>query len=216
MLMTPSLRKLALTVHVVCSVGWLGAVAGFLALSIAGLRSADTQTVRAAYLGMQLLTWTVLVPLSLASLLTGVVQSLGTTWGLFRHYWLVTKLLVTVLATFLLLVHTGPIDRVAATAAHSTLSGADLHRLRIQLIADAAAALLALLAATALSVYKPFGMTSYGWRKQAEETKNATAPGLVRRSTLGTFWTRTAPWGLIGVILLLLFLHLLSGGLHHH
>ena len=41
---------------------------------------------RGAYLAMDLIGWFVIVPLSLASLLTGLVQALGTTWGLFRHY----------------------------------------------------------------------------------------------------------------------------------
>ena len=51
MTMTASLRKFALTAHVTCSVGWLGAVAGFLALAVTGLTSPDAQMVRAAYLG---------------------------------------------------------------------------------------------------------------------------------------------------------------------
>ena len=103
MTMTPRLRKFALTAHVVSSVGWLGAVAGFLALAAAGLTSQDAQMVRAAYLAMELIAWFVIVPLALASLLTGLVQSVGTTWGLFRHYWVLAKLLVTVLATIVLL-----------------------------------------------------------------------------------------------------------------
>jgi hypothetical protein len=62
-----------------------------------GVGSEDAQIVRAAYLAMHLTTWFVIVPLCLAALLTGIVQSLGTTWGLFRHYWVVTKILLTVL-----------------------------------------------------------------------------------------------------------------------
>ena len=54
--MTPRLRKFALTMHVTSSVGWLGAVAAFLALSIAGLTSGNDETMRAAYLAMQLVT----------------------------------------------------------------------------------------------------------------------------------------------------------------
>jgi hypothetical protein len=86
MIMTPGLRKFALTTHVTSSVGWLGAVGAFLALAIAGVASYDAQIVRAAYLAMHLTTWVVIVPLSLAALLTGIVQSVGTTRGLFRHY----------------------------------------------------------------------------------------------------------------------------------
>src|SRR5882757_3591223 len=165
MAMTPGLRKFALTAHVTTSVGWIGAVAAFLALAVAGVGSQDAQIVRSAYLAMHLITWFVIVPLSLAALSTGIVQSLGTTWGLFDHYWIVTKLLLTVVATIILLVHTQPIDHVAAMAAQATLAAGDLRPVRLQLVGDACAALFVLLVTTALSVYKPWGMTSYGLRK---------------------------------------------------
>jgi NADH:ubiquinone oxidoreductase subunit 5 (subunit L)/multisubunit Na+/H+ antiporter MnhA subunit len=67
MTMTPGLRKFALTAHVTSSVGWLGAVAGFLALTIAALTSQDDEVVRAALLVMELIGWFALVPLSLNS-----------------------------------------------------------------------------------------------------------------------------------------------------
>jgi hypothetical protein len=169
MTMTPRLRRLALTAHVTSSVGWLGAVAGFLALAVAGLTSQDAQMVRAAYLAMDLTAWFVIVPLSLASPLTGLVQALGTTWGLFRHYWVLAKFLMTIPASMVLLLHMRPISRIAGVAAETTLSSADLRGLRIQLVANAGAALLVLLVATTLSVYKPPGMTRYGRRKQHEQ-----------------------------------------------
>jgi hypothetical protein len=169
MIMTPGARKLALTAHVTSSVGWLGAVVSFLVLAIAGLTGHDAQMARSAYLAMELTGWWVLVPLSFASLLTGLIQSLGTTWGLFRHYWVVIKLLMTIPATILLLVHMRPIGRLAGVAAETTVFGPELGGIRIQVLADAAAALLLLLVAVTLSVYKPRGLTPYGWRKQREE-----------------------------------------------
>jgi hypothetical protein len=169
MTMSPRIRKLALTAHVTASVGWLGAVAGFLALAIGGLTSQQSQTVGATYLAMELIIWSVIVPLSLASLLTGLISSVGTTWGLFRHYWVLAKLLLTILATTLLALHTQPVGRVASLATERTLSSADLRKVRIQLVADAGAALLVLLVNTTLGVYKPRGMTRYGWRKQHEQ-----------------------------------------------
>ena len=78
MAMRPRLRRFVLTAHVISSVGWLGAVAVFLGLSVVGLTSQDAQVVRAVHLAMEPAGWMVLVPLSLASLLTGLVQSLGT------------------------------------------------------------------------------------------------------------------------------------------
>jgi len=114
--MTPRVRKFALTAHVISSVGWLGAIAVFLALSVAGLTIRDAQMVRAAYLAMELTAWSVLVPLALASLLSGLVQSLGTPWGLFQHYWVLVKLLLTMLATIVLLMYTQTISYTAGLA----------------------------------------------------------------------------------------------------
>lgn len=168
MIMTPYLRKFALTAHVICSVGWLGAVASFLALAIAGLTSQDMQLARGVYLAMDLTARFVIVPLCLASLLTGMVSSLGTTWGLFRYYWVLIKFVITDLSTIILLVHMRPITRLADVAAVASLSSAD-RRMQIQMVVAGGAALLALLVTTTLSVYKPRGMTVYGWRKQQEQ-----------------------------------------------
>ncbi|MGH8546922.1 MAG: DUF2269 domain-containing protein [Gammaproteobacteria bacterium] len=166
MTMTPGLRKFALTAHVTSSVGWLGAVVGFLALAVAGVSSQEAQTVRAAYLAMELTGWFVLVPLSLASLLIGIVQSLGTPWGLFRHYWVLMKLLLTVFATIILLLHMPTVSYFAGLAAET--DSANLGGLRGELL-HAGGGLLALLVNTTLSVYKPRGMTPYGRRKQHEQ-----------------------------------------------
>lgn len=169
MTMTPRVRKFALTAHVTSSVGWLGAVAGTLALAVAGLTSQDAQTVRAAYLAMELTGWLVLVPLSLASLLTGLVQSLGTRWGLFRHYWVLAKLLINVTATIVLLLYMQTLGSLADVAAVATVSDDDLRDIRSPSpVLHAGGAVLLLLAATTLAVYKPQGMTPYGQRRQHE------------------------------------------------
>ena len=171
MTMKPGLRKLVRTAHVTFTVGWLGAVAGFLALAIAGLGSRDSQMVSAAYLGMDVIARFVIVPLSLAPLLlTGPILSLGTPWGLFRHYWIIVKLLINILSTIILLVHMQPINLLAVAAAKTTVFSADLHRMQLQMVVASGAALVALLVATTLAVYKPRGMTPYGWRKQYEQS----------------------------------------------
>jgi uncharacterized membrane protein len=152
--MTPRVRKLALTAHVVASVGWLGAVAAFLALAVAALTSEDPQTIRSMNNAMKLSGWSVLVPLSVASLLTGLVQSLGTAWGLFRHYWVVTKLVLNVLATAVLLLYMRTLSDLA-----------DLTQSSPSPVLHSGAALLLLVTATVLAVYKPRGLTRYGRRK---------------------------------------------------
>ena len=160
--MTPRLRKLALTAHVASSVGWLGAVAAFLAQSLIGLTSDDAETARSAYVVMEPAAWLVLVPLAFAALVTGIVQSLSTQWGLVRHYWVVFKLLITIVATLILLMYTQTLSSIARTAAAS----ADLAEVRNPSpTLHAGGALVLLLVATALAVYKPRGRTPYGWRK---------------------------------------------------
>jgi hypothetical protein len=166
MTMPPSVRKFALTAHVSCSVGWLGAVVVFLALAQIGLTSHDAQTVRGVYLVMEPAAWFVLIPLAFASLLTGIVMSLGTTWGLFRHYWVVFKLLITAFATLILMIYMGTFRSMAAVAADPT---ADLTVVRNASPAlHAVLALVVLLMAVVLAVYQPSGLTPYGQRKLRE------------------------------------------------
>jgi hypothetical protein len=75
MIMTPRLRKFALTADVTSSVGWRGAVAGFQALAIAAVGSREPEAVRGLYLAMAQTGWNVIVPFCLASLVTGLIMS---------------------------------------------------------------------------------------------------------------------------------------------
>ena len=222
MIMSPAVRKVALTAHVATSVGWLGAVASFLALAIAGIASDDAQIVRAAYLAMESTTWFVIVPLGFASLLTGLVVSLGTAWGLFRHYWVVAKLLITILATILLLVHTQPIGFLAAAARETAFTNGDISRVQIQIVMDAAIALLALLANVALSVFKPWGMTSYGLRTQQRRAADAPVSRNTEVEIIPAVASSTPRWvyvvGIHGIVLAVLFvvMHFAGGGTLRH
>lgn len=157
--MTSRVRNLALTAHVTVSVGWLGAVVVFLAHAVAGLVSKDAQIVQAAFLMMQLTGWFVLVPLSFASLVTGLIQALGTAWGLFRHYWVIAKLSITTFATVILLIYMQTLDSLAIMAAKTTFSAADFggHHGAASPVIHASAAILLLLACVVLSIYKPVG-----------------------------------------------------------
>jgi hypothetical protein len=111
-------------VHVTASVGWIGAVAAYLALDVAAAASQDALTLRAAYLAMELTASFVIVPLALATLLTGLLMSLGTKWGLFRHYWTLISLLLTLFATIVLLIETRTISYLAHIAADPTTASA--------------------------------------------------------------------------------------------
>lgn len=161
--MSPRVRKLALTVHLAVSVAWIGAVAAYLALDVTGMRSQDEGTLRAAFLAMAVITWWTIVPLAFASLVTGLVMAVGTKWGLFRHWWVVLSLLLTVFAVLVLLVETQTIDRYAALAADPATPVEDLRALPGTLL-HSGLGLVVLLGVLVLNVYKPRGLTRYGWR----------------------------------------------------
>ena len=201
-MMAPALRRLMFTTHVTSSVGWVGAVLAFLALAVIGFVTDDEVKVRGAYLLMAPAAWFVLVPLAHASLLSGIVLSLGTSWGLFRHYWVVLKLGITVFATVILLIYMGTFRQMAGVAADPVM---DLAAVRnASPVAHAVLALALLLAATVLGVYKPFGMTAYGIRRLDEQRRFVSSSGA---SAVGVD-ARTPTWiylaGAIAIALALL------------
>jgi uncharacterized membrane protein len=160
----PGLRKAVLTTHVVTSVGWLGAVVAYLALDVTAATSRDADVVRTAYGAMELVVVSAIVPLALATVVIGVVNALGTTWGLFRHWWVIAKLLLTLVATTVLLLQL-PTVRMLAEASRSAADPRDLPGT----LAHSIGGLLVLVVVTSLSTYKPRGLTRYGWRKQQAE-----------------------------------------------
>ena len=163
----PGLRKLTLTVHLIVSVGWLGALFAYLSLDLALATATNVVTLRAAYIAMDVIVRTVIVPLAIASLLSGLVISLGTRWGLFRHYWVLISLALTVLAVVVLLVETRVIAGYAAAAIDPSMSTEQIRGLGSTLV-HSVGGVIVLLVILVINVYKPRGLTRYGWRKQQE------------------------------------------------
>jgi hypothetical protein len=213
--MTPALRKLTITAHVTFSVGWLGAVAAFLVLSIAGLNSHDAEVVRGAYLSMDLMSRFVIIPMCFAALATGLLQALCTPWGLFRYYWIVMKFGLAIFATIALLIHQFAVmaeaaKRVSGAAAETLFSG-DLGPLKTELVRAPSLAILLLLVVTTLGVYKPWGLTRYGRRKQQERRKVQQQPENETPMGVKIFYA------VIGVlVLVVVVLHLTGHGFGSH
>lgn len=224
--MTPRLRKLALFAHVTFSVGWFGAVFPYLALAIAGLVSRDAQIVRAAYLSMEFIGWFVIVPFSLAALTSGLIQSLGTPWGLFRHWWIVAKFVLTIVAVLVLLRHMTAVSGIARLAAEPTVSDGELRAHAVGLLLHPTGGLLVLLAAMLLSVMKPWGLTSFGRRRVAQpatsrqRSEDAVVAPAPISSVATPRWPKLIKIHAIHAVALLLLLlvawHLNSGPMPHH
>jgi hypothetical protein len=201
-LMSSRVSKAMLTAHITFSVGWIGTITAFLALAIIGL-AGNGQIVKSSYIAMELIAWFVIVPFCFASFLSGLIQGLGTHWGLFKYWWTVVKLILTVIATFVLMLHMQPISYLGEVAMQNALNLEELRSLRIRILADAGAAIIVLLAITTISVYKPWGKMQFG-------------------ITLPTFKpTTNRPLGMylllgfLAVLVMFIVLHLFKNGIRH-
>lgn len=175
MTMAPGVRKFALATHLALSVGWIGAVVAYLVLGLAARASEDARTLVGAWIAMEVTGWFAIVPLALGSLLTGMVMALGTKWGLFRHYWVLISLILTLTATVVLLLHMPDVSALADAARKASgpgLGGPKGHlyaRLKEGDLLHPGLGLVVLLVIQVLNVYKPRGITRHGWRKQEQE-----------------------------------------------
>lgn len=153
------IRKTALTAHVLCSVGWVGAVGAFLSLVV--VASTTIGAKRAALLvAAAVVTQAVIVPLALASTVSGVLSSLVSPWGLVRHYWVLAKLALTSVATVVLLLQLRPILELGAQPVLDQAPGpsptATVSSL-LSLLVHAGGGLVVLLVITILGLWKPRG-----------------------------------------------------------
>lgn len=160
MLTTP-LRRIVLTVHILASAGWAGAVAVFLVFALSGLSAPDRAAV--AYPAMQVATVWVIQPLSFLAPATGLLLACGTRWGLIRHYWVLIKAVMILPASALLLLHTGPINHLAAAVLACPLPAA-ARSTQVQMAVDAGLALVVFILSAGLGVLKPVGVTPFAPR----------------------------------------------------
>ncbi len=171
--MSAGVRKFLLAVHLAVSVGWVGAAAAYLAVGIAAEVSTKPATIRSAWLAMELIGWSVVVPLAVGALMTGLVLALGTRWGLFRHYWVIFSLALTAFATVVLVLHMPTVSSTARDARAASAAG--LEGLGGDIV-HPGIGLAVLLAILVLNVYKPRGLTGHGQRKQTERLDAPSTP----------------------------------------
>ena len=192
--------------------GWFGAVGAFLALAVAGVMSENADIVRGSYLAMHLITWLVIVPFCLAALLTGIAAASAATRPM-GCVWTNKMIVASIVSTNFARTHRcRNKPHVVPSDCERALSSSDLRQLRLQLIGDACAALFVLMVTTALSVYKPWGLTAYGLRMQSE----ATPTWRPVRAQPSATWVRYALFGVLCLAFLFLVLHFAGGRLHGH
>lgn len=212
MAMAPKIRKFMLVSHITFSVSWIGAVVCFLVFAISGLNNTDAQVLSSNYYAMNLIAQFVIVPLAFATLISGIVQGLGTNWGLIQHYWVVAKLSITVVSTVVLLLKLRLINELAS--AGLDIGNPLFSQARLELIVHAAGGILLLIIATVLSVYKPKGLTTYGRKKMKlpVEGANKSVSDEPKKSQLA-YVLRIVVFGILAALIIK---HLMDGGLKNH
>lgn len=163
-MLSPWTRKLALTIHVVSSVGWTGAVLAYLGVVLAVLLDRAPGDVASTWATFELIGRTVIVPLAVAAFISGLVMGLGTSWGIFRHYWVVFKLILTAVALVILLEHMSIVAAIAAAAARTPDDRSLTEAFNSELV-HSVGGLLVLLTTAVLSIFKPRGVTPWGERR---------------------------------------------------
>lgn len=162
---TPRTKKALVTTHVIFSGGWLGVGVVMVTLTVLGLRSDDTGTVRVSYELLELFDMTILPWSSIGAILSGIAVSLTSKWGLARHYWILAKLLIAIaiIASAFGFLHRWVVS-AAERSAQVTATGGDLAAvgdLRVWLVTGFGVAVFFVTVATVLSVYKPWGKTRF-------------------------------------------------------
>ena len=170
--LSPSLYKLLLTAHVIVSVGWLGVTFAKLFLKLVAMTTSAPDVAAALYFASERLNLG-FPPLAIGTLATGVLLSLGTKWGLLQHYWVATKLALTV-GVIVTAVQLGTriprpdgVTPAGWTVADGTILGIPASPAAL-LLALSVIHLLMLAIATVISEYKPWGKTWFGRRKAVQ------------------------------------------------
>jgi hypothetical protein len=89
-------RTLLVWLHVVTSVGWLSQAAALLALLLYGMNTGDVSAFRMArVLDHHVLAW-----MGAASAFSGMMLSATTPWGFFRHWWVLSKFVITIVQLY--------------------------------------------------------------------------------------------------------------------
>lgn len=155
----PPVRRALLVVHVAVSVSWLGLTLGLLTLGITAYTTGDPTLTEASYRAMKVFSDWLLVPVVVTTLVSGLVLSLGTPWGLARHRWVWIKFWIT------LVTGAATVFALRPGIVHAASSGGVPDS---SLVAAPSVATAAYLFMTVISVLKPWGLTRRGRRHRAE------------------------------------------------
>lgn len=166
-------KRWLLSAHLFCTVAWLGTALCSLVLNLTALFTQDSHLLRAIYLQASILDVALLRGGALGAILTGLLLSVLTQWGLFRFYWIMLKEIISVLCIAVGVIISSWNDEALALAAspgfqsvHSPIYLTD----RAWMFLGIAFQLVSLSAVVVISVFKPWGQWKRFTRHRAKQS----------------------------------------------
>ena len=167
----PKPRKALVAAHAVSAACWVGVALTFVAMAVVAMSTNDIHATLTIYQLMATFDITLLPWTNFATFLTGIALSMTTKWGLIRYYWVAAKIVIAVgiLVMAFGFLHDS-LERAgeeAATLAATGGTAAHISGAADVVLWGFGCALLSLVGAVLLSLYKPGGRTRRGRRAAA-------------------------------------------------
>ena len=168
-------KRWLLSAHILCAVAWLGAALCSLIFSLTALFTIDAHLLNATYVFADILDKAILRGGAIGALITGILLSVLTQWGLIRFYWIIVKEIVSVLCIVVGIIISGWNDNAISLTAHKGLQV--FHNPlyltnRTLVFMGICFQILALSGVIVISVFKPWGQ-----RKRQESRHEHFRPG---------------------------------------
>jgi hypothetical protein len=161
------MRKGVLVVHIASAGAWIGMDVVMGILVFTALLAGDEGTRALCYRALELFAIWPLLTTGLVCLASGVVLGLGTKWGLVRYWWVAIKLALNVVLAVLVALALRPGVVELAEQGRRFMGGEPASLAVGDLIFPPIVSTSALLVATVLAVFKPWGRTRSVRRKPA-------------------------------------------------
>ncbi len=175
----PKPRKALVAAHAVSAACWIGVALTFVAMSVVAMSTKDIHVTKTVFELMAVFDITLLPWTNFATFLTGIALSMTTKWGLIRYYWVAAKIAIAVgiLVMAFGFLHDS-LERAGEEAAALAVTGgnaAQLSGAADVVLWGFGCAMLSLVGALLLSLYKPGGATRRGRRLAAAGPRTRTA-----------------------------------------
>ncbi len=154
-------KSFLVAIHVIAVASWIGGTLGMMLLGLYLQNAANGEQLAYTLVSMEVIDENLLKYPALLSLLTGIMLSVWTQWGLVKYYWVMMKLVLTIMTIligiFFLNDWTASLAEMVEKMGFSTLQNPDFQKTWLSMIITASFNLICLVLMVFLTYFKPFG-----------------------------------------------------------